>query len=768
MTDSPVNSNTPKTTAVALFEKALFVLWLCVLALRTTLTEGISSEPTAPNAVFAEVTFSLIVSAALLCVSVFWFAFRICGRKFSYRVTGLEIPLVLFCIAALVSTLAAANKRAAISLAMATVAPIAAAVLLVQILDSKTKVRLLLMTIVALGLVQVYQCQEQLFYWNEQQIELYEQDPQAVLTRQNITPDTLRHWQFEHRLYSRGVNGFFTTRNSAGCFFLLTFFAAVALVFNQYEAAKLSRAALLPLTLEIGAAVFILFGLVITKSKAAIAATIMCTLMFAVYVRFRTWLKAHKTAVALFCAATVLIVSAVFVGYGMTHDRLPGGNSMLVRWQYWVASAKMSFDNPVTGVGAGNFAAAYTRYKDPAALESVSDAHNFLLSILTQYGLCGLVGFLLLLAVPLYRTIFPPKTLSPLQMLRLESPTARPALVSTIAISAVLLLIRPIVVAIPANGTPQEISATALILYGVPVIVFVLGSLMLAIGFNTTAQPQPNGWTVAALFCGCLGAVVHSLTDFALFEPGIFMTFWALLAAIIASSQNDGRGRQLSLTATPTAKPAVAAVAAVIIWACLNYAVITPVKGIAKIKNAQAAAATGRLEQAYALLDAAARDDRLNPRPLSVNAQLHLRQYAASETKQKYHLLQAEGYLTRAANLDANQSGNFRQLTDIYNLLAETAAAPQRKPEWLRQARTAATNAVTLYPGSGQLRFELATIAEQLGDSAQALTQYEKAVEIEDAFRAQFAEMYPDIPGRSRLGRENYELAKQKITQLAP
>ena len=84
--------------------------------------------------------------------------------------------------------------------------------------------------------------------------------------------------------------------------------------------------------------------------------------------------------------------------------RLPGGNSMLVRWQYWAASAHMIADHRMTGVGPGNFADYYTHYKPAAALESVADPHNVLLSLMTQYGPLGLIGFLAMVFVPLWRS----------------------------------------------------------------------------------------------------------------------------------------------------------------------------------------------------------------------------------------------------------------------------------------------------------------------------------------------------------------------------
>ena len=76
---------------------------------------------------------------------------------------------------------------------------------------------------------------------------------------------------------------------------------------------------------------------------------------------------------------------------------------MLVRWQYWDASVKMFLDNHIIGVGGGNFSSYYPQYKTPSAPETVSDPHCFVLSILTQYGPLALLGFLIIILVPLWR-----------------------------------------------------------------------------------------------------------------------------------------------------------------------------------------------------------------------------------------------------------------------------------------------------------------------------------------------------------------------------
>jgi len=108
---------------------------------------------------------------------------------------------------------------------------------------------------------------------------------------------------------------------------------------------------------------------------------------------------------------------------------------------------------------------------------------------------------------------------------------------------------------------------------------------------------------------------------------------------------------------------------------------------------------------------------------------------------------------------------NFKQLTEVYNLLAESSTQ-QQSTHWLHKAFDSANRSVQLYPGLARLRVALAEIAEKLGKSDVAIEQYEKAVDIEDSFRVQFRLMYPGWEMFSRLGEEKYKDTKQRIKTL--
>jgi O-antigen ligase len=401
MTRKQSNPNPSKSKALAYFEYVLLALCLAIIALRVTITEG----PVTHSANFVtnlgDSLYSLAISTVLILAFLLWIIWSIFSRNFIYKLAGIEIGLGIFFAGALIASFAAVDKRIAITDIAVFLAPALTALLLVQILDSQSKIKLLLAVIAALGIVSAYQCAEQYFFSNQITIEQYEKDPQSMLGPLGIGPGSFQQFLFEHRLYSKGVRGFFTTRNSAASFALMALFAGFALFLDKLKNRLPDKSDILYLLGCGFGVIVILLSLGLTRSKGAVIGLFFAAAAFFVLLLFGNRLKAHRWAILAACL--LLVVAGVFAiaWYGLSHGRLPGGGSMLVRWQYWHASAKMYADHPLTGVGPGNFGDFYTRYKPAAALESVADPHDFPLSILTQYGPLGLLGFLAMLFVPL-------------------------------------------------------------------------------------------------------------------------------------------------------------------------------------------------------------------------------------------------------------------------------------------------------------------------------------------------------------------------------
>jgi len=768
MKKMPLDSNSSKTKGQVILEYVLLALCLCVIAIRATYTENPDAQSVAA-ANLNDNLYTLSISAVLFFSFALWFIFAFCSSKFSYRFTALEIGLCLFCIAAVIAGFAASNKRAAITNSLCLIAPVLMAVLLVQILDSQSKIKLVLTVIAALGVVSAHQCFEQFFVSNKATIAQYELAPQTILEPFGIQPGSFQQFLFEHRLYSKDIRAFFTTGNSAGSFAILACFAALALFIDKFRNRRSGQYTPLSLVTSGIAVSVVIFGLIITRSKGAIAASLIAATMFVAFIYFGDWLKSHKKAILFVCLLSFIAAVCAIAAYGLSHDQLPGGNSMLVRWQYWYASAKMYADHALTGVGPGNFAHFYTHYKPAAAIESVSDPHNFLLSVLTQYGPLGLVGFLVLFILPLRRSF--PGQAGPSKQIQSQPNFSTLAIIYLTIVSAALLLIRPMIIPFTHSNDPNVIIYVVFTLYVVPVIAFVLGSWFLT---KDAKQAASNGsratYIPAALFCAAIGLLLHNLIDFAIFEPPVFTAFCAIIACLIATDFQQNPRPTFVLKPALPAKIILASAALALIGAYFYYAWYP----VAKTTNIQRQ--MQQLGYSNELLDKATEYDKLDSTAPNLNGRLYLQHYKETQNAQTLLLEKAETCFLTAIDRDKADFRNYEKLSEVYSLLAKNsppsagqdlAKGGQEKNDLLNKSLDSLNSAVERYPGYSELRIELAEAAEQLAKTDIAIVQYEKAVEIEDAYRSQFKIMYPGRNVFSRLSEEKYDNAKQRIKSLS-
>ncbi len=744
----------------------LFGLCLGILALRVTYTESPMAQTSGLAGSLADTVYSLTISGLLIFALVLWLTWGICTSRLSYRITGIEIGLALFLVACVVSTTVASDKRLAITQVMILIGPILAAVLLVQILDSAFKVRLLCIVIAALGVVSAYRCAEQSRTVNEWTIEEYEKDPEAFLKTNNIAFElgSLQHFLWEHRLYSRGIPGFFTTSNSAASFGLMASLVAIALLLEQIRTDRREKSGPRDSLCRALATALVIAGLLLTRSKGGILGFLVAVVLLALLLYAGKWLAAHRKSALAFllplCLVLVVAAGYITVSYGLKHDRLPGGNSMLVRWQYWVASAQMCADHPITGVGPGNFASHYPHYKPAAAIESVADPHNFPLSLLTQYGPLGLAGFLAMVLVPIWRSIASRVPDVPPEKPRTPS-LRRPTLGMLGIVCTSLLLLRPILIPMPAGGgEPVVVVYEIVVLYVAPVAAFLIGFLLLAaplIGASPKQVGMNHTAVTAALGCAVLGVLVHNLIDFAIFEPGVWTAFWFLIACLVAIRPQKQASASAARDTSRTSKLAAVVVALAVLGAYWRYVWNPPCTAENRIQRAQQAASAGRLDRAHRLLDAAFEADPLNSAPLSLNGRLYLRQYEKSFPKQPALLDKAAQYFGRAVGISPASYKDYEKSGMAYSQLGQ-----------YQQAYEGYTKAIERYPDCGQLWFRRGQAAERLSKPDIALADYGRAVEIEDAYRTQFREMYPKREGIvSRLGEDNYELAKKRMAELS-
>ncbi|MDD5458298.1 MAG: O-antigen ligase family protein [Phycisphaerae bacterium] len=750
MTRNPTQTIDIRKTVTGILDVSLLVVILVIAALRATITEGPLSQA-ATRFDLASPVFSLTVSTILFAAAMIWLFIRLWQGAFTWKPTFAILGFLLFAAASAVSIYIASNKRAAINSVAITLAPVLAGLLLVQILNTSARLKVVFAVLACAAIVNAWQSGTQLFSDNQLTIAEYEKDQSSFLTPLGIEPDSFEHMLFEHRLYSKDIKGFFTTSNSAGSFTLLAFFACIAFISMKMRE-SVTRA--IPVCI---AALCVLFGLIITKSKGAIGGLLFASAMFIVYVFFDGWIKRHKKAIAVIAVLLIVISCSGIIAYGVKNDTLPGGNSMLVRWQYWSTTAKLIAAHPF-GIGPANFSYYYPGYKVPQALETVSDPHNFVLSIAAQYGLFGLAAFFILIAVPIYKSI-----LSKDFQIVTEKKSSIPGLSVLVGIltAVVLLFVRPFAMPITATSqsSNQAVLFAAIYLYVFPVLIFCGGLCLFAVNLEVTGKDKAiqRDLTGAAMLCGLAGFFLHNLIDFAIFEPAVWMALWIYFFAMVAYFNYGNEGS----CAVGSCKKWIFMGAAVVLG-CLYVAFVF----LPRLEVARAVAiATEKPPQyAHPALAKAIEKDRFDPLPAAMDGKLYLQQY--QELKDKKLLQNAVGDFQIAIERNRADFANYESLANTYLQLAQNAPNDSEKRDFYTSALKNYELAADRYPGSTRLRLGIAKTAQILGNKELAIANYRMVVEIEDAYREQFRRMYPDRKIVSRIGEANYKIAQKQLAEL--
>lgn len=744
---------------------ALLVIICGVTALRATYIEAPHVEQNATALTLSSELVSLLWSTVLLgCVAV-WAIREFIRGTFQWRSTKLGIGTGLFFAAGLIALTQASDKRAAITDLVTLTAPMLAGMLLVQLFRCKARVRLALFVLVAVGAAAAVACIDQFYSSNQALVSEYEANPAKHLEQLGIEEGTLEHWMYEHRLHSKGVRGFLLTGNSTASFFILAIFAGIALC---AEGLSSLRHAIDKQRKEHALAAVVCYGLIVlliaagaalTKSKGGLASMAAGLGLFGIWLIFGKWLRQRPRTVGAVVLVLIAAGAAIATAYGAEHGRLPGGNSMLVRWQYWTSAAAMIGDHPLTGVGGGNFSDYYFRYKVPAASETIQDPHNWVLSLLCQYGPLGLIAF----AAAIWGSL----CLCGRDAAAISNTAGRDSrrlagwILATA--TALLLIVRPLLVDTEFLFREEAKSAAYayVLLYLVPAAVFagVLFLLHKASAGIHDDESQPGRGTRTAIMCGIIALLVHNLIDFAIFEPGVWGWLWLLIALLAADVHNDSAMPSVKIFTPGQRFAAVFVILAAAI--CYLYAAVIMPARAQWLLNQAMRSDFGRMEK---LRQSVAAD------PLAPDAAFTIGGMIAEAVRQSdqpnKQLLQEA--LTFADMARRRDPANFKPYRLRGEICLQMASAGSLKTEWQSQALEACEQALERYPGSDRLHFEAAQIAESLGQDEKALNHFRKAIEIEDAFRTQFQVMYPDEKRPiSRIGQSNYQEAKDGIARLS-
>ena len=698
----------------------------------------------------------LLFAAAICTTALVWLLAHLRHGLLLWRRTGLFAALVIITVAGIVATCFASNRYTAIIGAINLISQIILAVLLVQLLDTPPKRRLILCVIVAAGVTLAYRCWEQRTYENPDLQAMIAADPDQALQAQGIEPGSYAAQQFFNRLASGDVGGFFTVSNMAGSVFVLTIMTTLGLTLEKLRRPPRQWLAISLISATLAAQIY---GLLLTRSTGAIAALLLgLAILVVLWCGRSLFSKYWRTVLGLVLVGLALGIIATVV-YGVTHNCLPT-LSLWVRWQYWTTTASMIADHWLTGVGPQNFGAYYLHYMPAGTGEAIKDPHCMWLSLWSQWGLLGLIGALcgtVCVTLRLARPIATHQISNPDR--KTDAPHKSLWLWPAIIIVATVLIRRA--TSNLTDVTPEALPSVYLLAFILPAIIWLLSFAATFIATRNLLSVQPDSLIPLALGSALLAFLLHNSIDQAIFNPGVGTLFFTCTALALACRNIQSNTDTTVALKSPPARIVVACtsiVLIVVLW-LMAYVAVTAHRAMSR---AQIAALNADYDTAQNLTP-----DLLDPEADFLAGRIKFLQWQTSATRTAAQLGPVTKRLLRASHWDR---ANYRyplELSRVYRQATHPGQSASELNDFRELARQYANEAAQRYPTKSELLIEYADLLHQMNRPGEALTQYEKALAHEQAYLDQQRAMHgPDVLLRPRLRPELANHARNRISQL--
>lgn len=173
----------------------------------------------------------------------------------------------------------------------------------------------------------------------------------------------------------------------------------LVLIYDEYFSNTTKKIAAISL-------IFALIAIVCGESRGAWVVTFITTVSISLLYFKKTWKKIIIFALICLC------ITAVISGNHRLKDRfcsiinISTNRSNTDRIEVWKICGTMIKENPVLGIGLGQFKSVYhNKYWKPAETQKLPHAHNNLLHITVENGMIGGIGFLFFILL-FYRMAF--------------------------------------------------------------------------------------------------------------------------------------------------------------------------------------------------------------------------------------------------------------------------------------------------------------------------------------------------------------------------
>ncbi len=450
------------------------------------------------------------------------------------------------------------------------------AITLRQYLTSPWKIRLALVVIVATAGVVITKCGWQHFVEQPDTIEYWEKNKAELLgPGANATTGKAAGMQhdYEKRMLSRLITGYYPHANVLGSHLILFIMAGASLMGDRLSRIRKKTATsiglIFPVLIIVGCALA-LWG---TGSKGAAACAALAFVIWMIGTRLSRLVAAapRLTALTLWSSGIVAAIAIVML---LQHNEAALGKSIQFRSMYWRGAVALIADGHALGVGPNNFGRHFLRYKPVECPEEVESPHSWIVQFAAEWGIPGLIAFLLVLGGLTWRLCRNHNAHGERQ----ERAPPGSILWWSFALSGSVFAYW----LFQHADEPSDVIFLSLFLCAAP----WFGGVILA-GFDTEGEKvysdDPIVGAMPAVMAGLICFLLHTSIDLALFEGGPATTFFAMIAIALAIHAAPAIVADESMIAPPeAAKPrkglavAIAGVSLILAIVAIRYLVVAP------------------------------------------------------------------------------------------------------------------------------------------------------------------------------------------------
>lgn len=386
----------------------------------------------------------------------------------------------------------------------------------------------------------------------------FQEHKAEILKERGLDNDPFAARQFENKMRSHELIGFYTSANTMAAMTVLVLIVSIGLGVQRALDDRTDATGAGLLIVSVPAAAWMIFE---ARSKTAAMTPILAVVALAAIWRWRDPLARHARRAFWAGVACVALAVIAVVAHGLYHHGLPG-ESLTFRWYYWVGAMRILVHHAFVGVGLDNFGNYYTGVRLPVASEEVKDPHNVFVRFLVELGVPG--GLLCLawvgrLAWELTRPVAPTDN----AVRATTGPAYRGVrAISGLAWIATVGLALSVVVGVDFSADKGYVLFEILkktCLFALLLVGASVGSLKSVQAPELDPRPAPV--LLYATLVALAAFLLHNLIDFSFFEPGPMIAFAFLAGCALGVRQPSVAGR-----ARKTALAAVALAVCVVGW----------------------------------------------------------------------------------------------------------------------------------------------------------------------------------------------------------